>query len=303
MLGTRVLSGLSLIAVVLGVLFLDEWAAPWFPLWFLASVGAMTAASLEMVALLRGAGLRPSVNTILGGVIALTVSNWMPHLAHSVGSTREIETSVYNAAGPLVYLSWPFLSFVGIFMVAFLVQGIQFVKPGRTMAALAATVLAIAYIGLLGSFMVQLRWLDGPYHGVIPLLFLVATAKGADTGAYTVGRLAGRHKLWPSLSPNKTVEGAIGGLAFAVAATLIVAAVARHLLDVPTLDVVPAIAFGLIVGSVAQLGDLMESMIKRDGERKDASSAVPGFGGVLDVLDSLLFAGPVAYILWIVWGT
>jgi phosphatidate cytidylyltransferase len=157
----------------------------------------------------------------------------------------------------------------------------------------------VAYVGLLGSFIIQLRWFDGPYHGLLPLVFLVATAKGADTGAYTLGRIAGRHKLWPRLSPNKTVEGALGGLAAGVLAALAVAGLARYLLKVPTLGWPEAAGFGLLVGSAAQLGDLMESMIKRDCARKDASDAVPGFGGVLDVLDSLLFAGPVAYGYWL----
>jgi phosphatidate cytidylyltransferase len=127
----------------------------------------------------------------------------------------------------------------------------------------------------------------------------VATAKGADTGAYTLGRLAGRHKLWPRLSPKKTVEGALGGLAFGVVAALIVAAIARYRLRIPTFTWPMAAIYGLVIAAVAQLGDLMESMIKRDCERKDASRAVPGFGGVLDVLDSLMFAGPVAYALWL----
>ena len=120
-----------------------------------------------------------------------------------------------------------------------------------------------------------------------------------STGAYTLGRLAGRHKLWPRLSPNKTVEGAFGGLVFGILFALAVAAVARYALRVPTLSWPAAVGFGAIVGAAAQLGDLMESMIKRDCARKDASAAVPGFGGVLDVLDSLLFAAPVAYGYWI----
>jgi phosphatidate cytidylyltransferase len=78
--------------------------------------------------------------------------------------------------------------------------------------------------------------------------------------------------------------------------------VARFLLNSPTLGWGESVAFGVIVGIVAQLGDLMESMIKRDCDRKDASAAVPGFGGVLDVLDSLLFAGPVAYAFWLGFG-
>jgi phosphatidate cytidylyltransferase len=78
--------------------------------------------------------------------------------------------------------------------------------------------------------------------------------------------------------------------------------VTRFLFAIPTWDWTAAVGYGLVVGVVAQLGDLMESMIKRDCERKDASSSVPGFGGVLDVLDSLLFAGPVAYGFWLAFG-
>ena len=85
-------------------------------------------------------------------------------------------------------------------------------------------------------------------------------------------------------------------------AALITAAVARYLLQVPTLGWAAAIGFGVIVSTAAQVGDLMESMIKRDCARKDASAAVPGFGGVLDVIDSLLFAAPVAFAYWLAFG-
>jgi phosphatidate cytidylyltransferase len=184
-------------------------------------------------------------------------------------------------------------------MTSFVVQSLQFAKPGRTMAKISGTVLAVAYVGLLGSFTIQMRWYEGRHEGLMALVFLFATAKGADTGAYTLGRLAGRHKLWPQLSPKKTVEGALGGLAFGVGAALLVTAIARYQLDIPTFTWPMAVTYGLVVAAVAQLGDLMESMIKRDCDRKDASQAVPGFGGVLDVLDSILFAGPVAYAFWL----
>jgi phosphatidate cytidylyltransferase len=187
-------------------------------------------------------------------------------------------------------------------MLSFVVQSLQFEKPGLTMAKIAGTILAVAYVGLLASFTIQMRWFEGPHQGILALVFLFATAKGADTGAYTLGRLAGRHKLWPKLSPHKTVEGAVGGIVFGIVAALIVTAISRYLLDVPTLEWPVAVVYGLVVGAVAQLGDLMESMIKRDCERKDASTTVPGFGGVLDVIDSLMFAGPVAYALWLYVG-
>jgi phosphatidate cytidylyltransferase len=81
-----------------------------------------------------------------------------------------------------------------------------------------------------------------------------------------------------------------------------VTAIARRWLGIPAFSWSFAAIYGLVIATVAQLGDLMESMIKRDCERKDASQAVPGFGGVLDVLDSIMFAGPVAYALWLSFG-
>ncbi len=113
--------------------------------------------------------------------------------------------------------------------------------------------------------------------------------------------MLGQHKLWPKLSPNKTIEGAVGGLAAAVAGSFLVAELCRRLLGVGYAPWI-IFGFGIVVGVAAQLGDLMESMIKRDCERKDASDTLPGFGGVLDVIDSVLFAGPAAFAYWLVVG-
>lgn len=302
MLSTRLMFGLLMVAGLLLALWVDEWFAPWFPFWFLLSAAAWIAAVLELNGLLGATSARPSGNSVIGGVLALLVANWVPHLAESHASADRVVALLYDPVRPLDVLAWPFLVFVAVLMTSFVVQSFQFAKPGRTMAKISGTVLAVAYIGLLGSFTVQMRWFEGHLQGILALVFLIATAKGADTGAYTLGRIAGRHKLWPRLSPHKTVEGALGGLAFGVGAALLVAAIAHYWLHVPTLDWPYAAIYGLIVAAVAQLGDLMESMIKRDCERKDASQAVPGFGGVLDVIDSLIFAGPVAYGLWLWFG-
>ena len=303
MLATRLATGLTLVAVLLAILILDERLAPWFPLWFVAALVVMVLCSLELVGLLSATSSRPSANTVLGGTIALVLANWAPHVVRQLGvdPARPIPPS-YDPTASIDVMAWPLWTFVAILMATFLSQSFQFRRPGQTMATIAGTILAVAYVGLLGSFMIQMRWFEGPYHGLIPLAALVATAKGSDVGAYTMGRIAGRNKLWPRLSPNKTVEGAIGGLVFGVLFSLIVAAVARFALQAPCLGWMEAIGFGLVVTPAAQLGDLMESMIKRDCEVKDASAAVPGFGGVLDVLDSLLFAAPVAYGYWVTFG-
>jgi phosphatidate cytidylyltransferase len=302
MLGTRVFFGLLMVAGLLLALCVDEWLAPYYPLWFLLSAFVLVAGALELIGLLNSTSARPSGNSVIGGVLALLVANWLPHVTFGVDVRERAAGLRFDPAMPVSVLAYPFVCFIVVFMLSFVVQSLQFEKPGLTMAKIAGTILAVAYVGLLASFTIQMRWFEGPHQGILALVFLFATAKGADTGAYTLGRLAGRHKLWPKLSPHKTVEGAVGGLVFGVVAALIVTAISRYLLDLPTLEWPVAVVYGLVVGAVAELGDLMESMIKRDCERKDASTTVPGFGGVLDVIDSLMFAGPVAYALWLYVG-
>jgi phosphatidate cytidylyltransferase len=303
MLATRLATGSLLVAVLIAVLAVDEWLAPWFPLWLATAVVVMLRCGWELVGLLDATEVRPSVPAVCGGLIAIVAANWAPHLVEWAGhSANPSLPQSFAVSDSIQVMAWPLWAFVAALMATFLAQSARFRRPGSTTATIAGTTFVLAYIGLMGGFIVQMRWFAGPYHGLIPLAALVATAKGADTGAYTFGRIMGRNKLWPALSPKKTIEGGLGGLVFAVAGSLIVTAVAGSLLHAPCLDWPEAIGFGLSVGVAAQLGDLMESLIKRDCERKDASAAVPGFGGVLDVLDSLLFAAPVAYGFWVFFG-
>jgi phosphatidate cytidylyltransferase len=284
------------------VILIDEmFLAPWYPLWMASGLVFVLVAGHELCNLLAATGVKPSTNTVLGGVSALLLANWVPHLEQALSQGHQ-ELPIHAQMVMTVHaLAWPLLAFVGVLMVAFLTQSVQFSKPGGTMATLGASILAVAYVGLLGTFVIQLRWVGGPYHGMVAVIMLMATAKGADIGAYTIGRLAGQHKLWPSLSPNKTIEGAVGGLLVAVLAATFIAELGRRYVSLP-MTMPAAIGFGLLVGTAAQLGDLMESMIKRDCERKDASDTLPGFGGVLDVIDSVLFAAPVAYGYWMMLG-
>ena len=210
MLSTRLATGLTLVAALLAVLILDERLAPWFPLWFATSLAVMGLCSLELVGLLEATGARPSGNTVLGGTIALVLANWGPHVdrARSAsGSGRRRTPPAFDPAAAVLVMAWPLWTFVAILMAAFLSQSLQFRRPGATMATLGGTVLAVAYVGLLGSFIIQMRWFEGPYHGLIPLAAFVATAKGSDTGAYTFGRIAGRHKLWPEPEPEQDDRG------------------------------------------------------------------------------------------------
>src|SRR5262249_50867561 len=123
------------------------------------------------------------------------------------------------------------------------------------------------------------------------LALTIFVPKCCDIGAYFTGRFLGKHRMTPVLSPKKTWEGAAGGLASAVLVAFVINA-----FDPVFNNTLVVAGFGFTVGAAGMLGDLAESLIKRDCRIKDASQAVPGFGGVLDVIDALLFAAPVAYV-------
>ncbi|MBR4834096.1 MAG: phosphatidate cytidylyltransferase [Thermoguttaceae bacterium] len=181
-------------------------------------------------------------------------------------------------------------------LIAFVGEMLRFKLPGGHLINLTGAVFAIVYVGLLGSFLVMLRIA----YGVPALVSMIAVAKLCDVGAYTVGRLIGRHKMAPSLSPGKTIEGAVGGIAFAIlGAWLSVAVLFPLTTGEPSRTTWGGVViYGLAVGLAGMLGDLAESLIKRDVMRKDSGTNVPGFGGFLDIYDSLLLAAPVAFGLW-----
>jgi len=159
-------------------------------------------------------------------------------------------------------------------------------------ASSAATLLAFVYLGLMGGFLFVIR---KDFDGWLVLGVLLVT-KSYDIGAYFFGRAFGRHKLIPWLSPGKTWEGLFGGLAVSTLTGWLGAELgARWGVGFQQLQGWHGAAVGLLFGFVGQLGDLIASLLKRDAGMKDYSSALPGFGGVLDVLDSPLLVAPVAY--------
>src|SRR5205814_9807007 len=133
----------------------------------------------------------------------------------------------------------------------------------------------------------------GLARSTVALALVIFVPKCCDIGAYFTGRFFGRHRMTPLLSPKKTWEGAAGGVGMAVLVTFLIDRLTQaHLLQGL---VWTEIGFGVTVAVAGMWGDLAESLIKRDCQRKDAGETVPGFGGVLDVVDAVLFAAPVAY--------
>jgi phosphatidate cytidylyltransferase len=278
MLRTRLWVGAVLIALVVGVLAFDERFRPWFPFLLTFVVLLATVGTLELVTLLE-AKRRPSLVLCLAGVLGVLLANWA-----NVALQRD---------------PWHLIAGVvaAVILAAFLLEMATFVEPGYSVARISLTLFVVAYLGVLPSFLVQLRWLPplpGPTadvpRGVGALALAIFVPKCCDIGAYFTGRLFGQHKMSPVLSPKKTWEGFAGG----VGAALITAFLLNRAFPALSADWV-ALAFGVTVGVLGVLGDLAESLIKRDCQKKDASQAVPGFGGVLDVVDSIIFTAPVAY--------
>jgi phosphatidate cytidylyltransferase len=170
----------------------------------------------------------------------------------------------------------------------------QYKRHGTSavIANCGANYFSILYLGLLSGFCIAIRI----EFGLWPLLMFVFVVKSADIGAYSIGTIYGRHKFSPKISPGKTWEG-MGG---ACATAIIVAIGFALICDIMAWWL--AIIFGLGFAFIGQMGDLAESMIKRDAEQKDSANKVPGFGGVLDIVDSPLVAAPLAY-LFFMWSS
>jgi phosphatidate cytidylyltransferase len=282
MIRTRVIVGSVLALAGVGLLVGDRYLAPWFPclLACLAFVGVF--ATRELVSLFP-AEFRPDPSLAAAGVLVVLAANWY----YPVSNT---------SLGPVTWTSpWPpvLAAFVGVVLSGFCVEMRRYREPGAAVPRLALLVLAVAYLGLLGSCLAQLRWLRDPYPSSVILALTIFVPKCGDIGAFFTGTFVGRRKMTPVLSPKKTWEGFAGGLLASVLAAVGIDAatgIFHH-------GAVEAIAFGVVVGVAGVLGDLAESLIKRDGQAKDAAKSIPGFGGLLDVVDSILFAAPVAY-LW-----
>ena len=186
-----------------------------------------------------------------------------------------------------------YLSLLSAFvLLALLVYQYKTHGTSGVLANCGASYFSILYLGLLSCFCVAIRI----EFGLWPLLMFAYVVKSADIGAYSIGSLFGKHKFSPKISPGKTWEG-MGG---AVAAAIIVAIGFALICDI--MPWWSAVIFGLGFAFIGQMGDLAESMIKRDAEQKDSANKVPGFGGVLDIIDSPLVAAPFAY-LFFMWSS
>jgi phosphatidate cytidylyltransferase len=170
---------------------------------------------------------------------------------------------------------------------------------GKPLASVAITIFGITYAGLF-SYIYALRYHNyavGAAAGTALVLLPVLLTWATDIGAYMFGRTFGHKKLIPSISPGKTVEGAVGGLGLAIVICLLYVRFILMPYAQLGLTIQGAVLFAIVISVAAQTGDLAESLLKREAGIKDSSRIIPGHGGILDRFDSLLFVMPIAFLL------
>jgi phosphatidate cytidylyltransferase len=288
----RFVLGFLFVALLVGLCWLDNHAArPGTFLLPLAVIVALAGAA-ELLAMFRKRGHNPLPWAVYGATLVTVLMAGAPVFLPDAWSN-------FATVGRL---GWLAIGLAAGFTIAVIGELKRYAAAGRATSDLAVSCLAILFGGLMG-FMVQLRLLGGgPWGndgrwGMFALASLIATVKMSDSGQYTFGRLFGRHKLAQAVSPGKTWEGALGGVLFAIAAAWLVWMWDRDS-GFTARDAVAITLFAVSVAVAGMIGDLAESMLKRDAGVKDSSTWMPGFGGVLDLLDSLLGAAPVAYLFW-----
>jgi phosphatidate cytidylyltransferase len=253
---SRILIAAAGIPLVLWLVYLGGW-----PMFGLAAVGALIALH-ELYWMTRT--LRPVVLAgYLGALAAL--------LGASLGGA-----------------DWALAGLMSTLLLSFVIKG------GLSTVSVSVTVLGVAWIGLGLAHALLLRDIDE--HGVLAVYTVLLAVWAGDAAAYFVGRLVGRHKLAPTVSPGKSWEGLIAGTVATVAVTFIA------VYEQSFLTIAESLVLGVVIATVAPLGDLFESALKRDADVKDSGRLLGGHGGVLDRIDALLFAWVAAYYVVVAFG-
>jgi phosphatidate cytidylyltransferase len=196
---------------------------------------------------------------------------------------------------PQLYWHFPQVPWREVALGLFLMASFSYeLLRGADLTRFAFTLLAFLYLPWSLGYVLLLRETPDPGLGLWTLSLPLVASFATDTGAYFAGRFFGRHKLAPEISPGKTLEGSMGGILFSFLALLAYTALVREVFPFGLLELW---LFSLLLSLAAQLGDLAESMLKRFAGVKDSGRFLPGHGGLLDRIDSLLFTFPLTYFL------
>lgn len=268
----RLISSLVLWGIMLAVIF---WLKR--PIWLYLFMNLVFARAVwEFYVICEAKGLRTYKVWGVIGTVALISGSWF-----FFRQSSRLELS-YDF-DILILLIFTLGVFVRQFPQKLNPQGIE---------TMAVTIFGLMYVAWLGNFMTRINFISE--QGRYFVMLLVVVTKFTDIGAYLIGSSIGRHKLIPRISPKKTWEGTIGGVVFAVGGAFLCRWIMPEAMAVVT--VTHAVVIGLLLGIAAVIGDLAESLIKREAGVKDSSTILPGHGGCLDMVDSLLFTAPLMYV-------
>ncbi len=264
------------------------------PAWWLTPVAALLGwgAATEGVRMAAKRGV-----SIRGGFVPAATA------ALPLVSVTAAHGPAWAGSGPAAMIGWAAFALVAALAAMLVIEIARYRPGGASLGRVATGTCVIAMIGLPLAFMVGLRLIAANVRGVaslVPLVSMVAVVKGGDIAAYCIGSLVGRHKLAPLVSPGKSWEGAAASLAASLTVAWAVLEWSGWSAGQQPLG--GWIVYGLAVGVAGMLGDLSESLVKRDLGAKDSGGSLGGMGGFLDLIDALLLAAPVAWVLWVLGG-
>ncbi len=264
MLATRVISSSILIAFVIFTIFV-------FPNWFFCFVltSIIALALYEFYSLVERKGI--PIFKYVGILIGIT-----------------FPISIYRSFEPTK--GWELVFIIAVVLLVFVLQFTRR-ESNQAIVGVSTTIFGILYISWAFSFLMKLKLISDATlpSGSLLIAFLLLVTKSGDIGAYFIGTYFGKHSLIPRISPKKSIEGAMGGFIF----SLVFAISSKYYL--PMVPITHLVILGCLLGILAQVGDLSESLIKRDCQVKDSGNLIPGLGGILDLIDSILFTAPTLY--------
>jgi phosphatidate cytidylyltransferase len=293
----RLLFGFPMAGLVIGAVAYDLISGNHWGLLALGVVGGI-AGSIEFTKLARAHATHARLAPLVAVVVALVLAAHLPALADPNAEPRWLPIAPDLVSLPLIGL---LLGFGLLWTV--LAQMFRYATE-NFFANVGSTLFGMIYLGISLHLLQQLALIEGPDHtirGTQLFLVFLATVKLGDVGAYFGGRAFGTHKMSPRISPGKTWEGFafsfVGAIGGAYLFTWALSATCSH---PPFAGWWQPLIWALVLGPLGVAGDLAESAMKRDASVKDSGASVPGFGGFLDILDALILAAPVAYLLALV---
>ena len=268
---TRLLTAAVALPILIASIILPWWVPETIWIFAVIAVAALAAAMFEFYSLTKKLELKADAGIAYLGAAGLTAA------------------FIFDAPAKAPDLL--LIALAAFIVIVFITQTFRFQKDfSKMLTGIGVTVLGVLYIAFLGGFLISTRVGFDNVLSTKLLLFFFVVIFGSDAGQYFSGKALGKHKLSPAISPNKTIEGAVGGLVAAAGFGALCT-----LLFFPDLPYKFSVPLAVVMAALGMLGDLAESAVKRGAGAKDAASILPGHGGLLDRLDSLLFNAPILY--------